>query len=261
MSTLRAFHGDPAVKQKYLDRVAAHAAADRLVQGTGWDHGRGCAIGCTLEAYDHARYPVELGLPVWLAHLEDRIFEGLPKSDAMTWPQRFLAAIPVGADVETVRHKLAIRRLGRMIAAQQQAEALAYVKAAIAQVLGALALVRSCHEAELGGSTCDWSAARSAARSARSAARSAAWSARSAARSAAESAESAAGSAEWSAESAAVSAAGSAEWSARSAADSAEWSAEWSARSAARSARSARSAEWQQEAADLLELLAEAAHD
>ena len=62
------------VKEKYLSRVVAHRKADNIIQGLGWEEGRGCAVGCTLENYDHWRYPIELGLPEWLAHLEDRIF-------------------------------------------------------------------------------------------------------------------------------------------------------------------------------------------
>ncbi len=111
------FHNDPAVKQKYIDRVTAHAAADRLIQGTGWERGKGCAIGCTLEAYDHSRYPVELGLPEWLAHLEDRIFEALPTERAMHWPSEFLAAVPVGVDVEPVKYRLTILRMQRLLPA------------------------------------------------------------------------------------------------------------------------------------------------
>lgn len=36
---LKAFHGDPAIKRKYLDRVRAHRAADNLIRGVGWDGG------------------------------------------------------------------------------------------------------------------------------------------------------------------------------------------------------------------------------
>jgi hypothetical protein len=103
-----AYHNDPAVKAKYLRRVRAHAKADRIIQGTGWDNGRGCAIGCTLEAYDHARYPIELGIPVGLARLEDQIFERLPESEAMKWPAAFLSAIPVGADLTLVWPRFAL---------------------------------------------------------------------------------------------------------------------------------------------------------
>jgi len=178
MSTqpLRAFHGDPAIKAKYLARVQAHAAADRLIQGTGWEEGKGCAIGCTLEAYDHTRYPIELGLPEWLARLEDSIFEGFPKDEAMVWPESFLEAIHPGADLEPVRHKLAMRRIDRLTELQrgnlgEHGEASDSV---IHQTLSALEQVRRCHEAEAGGNVCDVPAAWSAAWSA---AESAAWSA------------------------------------------------------------------------------------
>lgn len=43
------FHNNQAVKAKYTQRVAMHAAADSLVQGTGWEKGRGCAIGVLLR--------------------------------------------------------------------------------------------------------------------------------------------------------------------------------------------------------------------
>lgn len=100
--TLVAFHGDKKIKAKYLGRVRAHAKADRLIQGQGWEGGKGCAVGCTLEAYDHSRYPAELGIPVHIAYLEDSIFEGLPKGEAMGWPERFLSAIKPGADLSLV---------------------------------------------------------------------------------------------------------------------------------------------------------------
>jgi len=104
MSTeiLRAFHDSAELKQHYLDRVRRHREADNLVQGTGWENGRGCAVGCVLEAYDHSRYPSELGIPRVLAHLEDRLFERLPRAEAMTWPERFLGAIRPGADLAPV---------------------------------------------------------------------------------------------------------------------------------------------------------------
>lgn len=100
---MRAFHNSTECKQLYLDRVKAHRAADNLVRGVGWENGRGCAVGCTLEAYDHTRYPIELGIPEWLARVEDTLFEHVSVEFAMSWPERFLAAIPVGADLEAVK--------------------------------------------------------------------------------------------------------------------------------------------------------------
>ena len=93
---METFHGDKKIKAKYLKRLKAHAKADEIIQGTGWKNGKGCAVGCTLENYKHRQYEVELGIPEWLAYLEDRIFEGLQKEDAMKFPVQFLSAVPVG---------------------------------------------------------------------------------------------------------------------------------------------------------------------
>ena len=99
---MRAFHNEQAVKDKYLSRVKAHRAADELVQGTTWADGRGCAVGCTLERYDHKAYETELGIPEWLAKIEDCIFEGLTPDLAQKWPEQFLDAIPVGKDLSQI---------------------------------------------------------------------------------------------------------------------------------------------------------------
>jgi hypothetical protein len=100
---LLAFHNDRAVQKKYLTRVSDHRKADEIVQGDGyWNDGKGCAVGCTLHSANHAAYETELGIPMILARLEDRIFEGLEKKRARTWPERFLQAPKVGADLSMV---------------------------------------------------------------------------------------------------------------------------------------------------------------
>ena len=99
---MRAFHNDPAVRQKYLDRVEAHRKADELVHGQYWTGGRGCAVGCTIHSSDHRQYEAELGIPVEIAHLEDSLFERMPRANAQEWPGKFLAAIPLGADLSMV---------------------------------------------------------------------------------------------------------------------------------------------------------------
>jgi len=57
-----AYHGKQQIKDKYLSRVKAHREADALTQGVAWENGKGCAVGCTLESYDHELYETELGL-------------------------------------------------------------------------------------------------------------------------------------------------------------------------------------------------------
>lgn len=34
---MQAFHNDPAVKAKYVNRLTAHRAAETLIRGTGWE--------------------------------------------------------------------------------------------------------------------------------------------------------------------------------------------------------------------------------
>jgi hypothetical protein len=100
---MRAFHSDAGVKQKYLERILDHRRREQLVQGYGfWTEGRGCAVGCTIHSSAHDRYEVELGIPTPLAHLEDTLFETLPEEHALDWPEKFLRAIPVGANLSNV---------------------------------------------------------------------------------------------------------------------------------------------------------------
>jgi hypothetical protein len=97
-----AFHGDPKIKEKYLARVQAHRAADEVIKGQYWKNGKGCAVGCTIHGSEHSRYETELGIPVAIACLEDSLFEDLPNSESIKWPEDFLEAIPVGADLGMV---------------------------------------------------------------------------------------------------------------------------------------------------------------
>ena len=104
------YHNDPSVKAKYAERFAQHRAMDEVIQGQGFEGGRGCFVGCTLDAYDHSRFPKELGWPEWLARLADTIFEGIPASDAAQFGTDLLEAVPVGVDLEPVQWHLAILR-------------------------------------------------------------------------------------------------------------------------------------------------------
>ena len=222
MTQLLSFHSDPTLKAEYVARVKAHAEADEIVKGQYWQNGKGCAVGCTIHSGTHAAYETILGLPEWLARLEDTLFENLPNRKAKLFPGRFLEAIPVGVNLERIKWKFCAFILAENI---ERALLLKISDELKEQVVSAIRGILVLHEKAVIDGIWDESAARSA-RSAAWSAESAAWSAGSAARSAAWSARSAR-SAAWSAESAAWSAA----WSAGSA-ESAE-SAAWSAGSAA----------------------------
>lgn len=100
---MQAFHNDLAIKKKYLERVCFHQKQDNLIRGIGWSNGKGCAIGCTLENYNHKQYEIELGIPEWLARVEDILFENMTLEKSKTWPEQFLFAIPTGAILEKIK--------------------------------------------------------------------------------------------------------------------------------------------------------------
>ena len=95
---------DQSGKGDLIAKLEAHAKADAFVQGTYFDHGKGCAVGCTLVDYgvdpsDHAQYEKLFGVPEVLARIEDCIFEGLRIEDAKEWALRFANAIPPKTDL------------------------------------------------------------------------------------------------------------------------------------------------------------------
>ena len=78
--------------------VAAHVAADTIVQGIYWDEEthRGCFIGCLAHDNDPAVNEAAYGLPIMLQRIAESIFEALPVDEA----KAFFAALPdaVGCD-------------------------------------------------------------------------------------------------------------------------------------------------------------------
>ena len=191
-----AFHGDPKVKAKYLSRLKAHAKADEIQHGYYWENGKGCAVGCTIHSNSHKAYEKELGLPEWLARLEDRLFEGMGNGEAKKFPIQFLSSIPVGMEnFDLVKWKFSAFLMKENI---KRVEGLKITKDLKEQVVSAIQGVLTVHENAIDSGVWNGSAADSAADSADSAADSAYSAARlaySAARLAADSAYSAADSA------------------------------------------------------------------
>jgi hypothetical protein len=76
--------------------VAAHIAADAVVQGHYWEDGKGCFIGCLAHSGDATVLGDRFGLPLPLVRICEGIFEALPADEAKS----FFAAVPdaVGVD-------------------------------------------------------------------------------------------------------------------------------------------------------------------
>ena len=77
---------------KLRQEVAAHVAADSIVQGTYWNtkNYKGCFIGCLAKSNDPAINETAYGLPVMVQRIAENIFEALPADEA----KAFFAALP-----------------------------------------------------------------------------------------------------------------------------------------------------------------------
>src|SRR4051812_321342 len=101
---LTSFNNDKKLKVMILEEVVNHRKQDQIIKGTyGTENGKwkGCAVGCSIHSLnirlgkeystsDHTVYETELGIPEWLARLEDTLFENLPEKESKTWPEQFL---------------------------------------------------------------------------------------------------------------------------------------------------------------------------
>jgi hypothetical protein len=227
---MRAFINTPVTREQFLKEINWHYEQDAFIRGSyGEGSGRdfsGCAVGCSINSFklitgdtdlsvsDHCLYEKYIGVPEWLALLEDEIFEGLPDERRKQWPLDFAHAINEGAELDKIKPEFLVFILEFSLA-QVQGQGFEEQKIAIQKC------IKLWKRKDIGSE--DWlNAARSVAESAWSA-ESAAWSV----------AWSAARSAAWSARSVAWSAARSAAWSARSAESAAKRSAAESARSVA----------------------------
>lgn len=97
-----AFNNDQTQADRLRAQVLAHEAADEIVQGTYWQNGKGCFIGCITHSDDALEAASLLGGDLMLIRIAERIFENLPNADAKTFPARVLLAPRVGADLSLV---------------------------------------------------------------------------------------------------------------------------------------------------------------
>ena len=94
------------IRQDWLERAKMHREADRFIQGA-WlnglvgDYKSGCFFGCMTQKEDGVLDTAakEMDVPLWLVHVAERIFEGLPKDEAVEFPVQFLEAINPNRDL------------------------------------------------------------------------------------------------------------------------------------------------------------------
>jgi len=105
---LISFHGQQEIKDAHVAQLQAHYNADEIVQGKYWENGKGCDTGCSFHSSDHNQWAIQLGVPVIIGRLRDKIFEGLPNDKAKEFPLLCSNATPVGVNLENVWRKFMI---------------------------------------------------------------------------------------------------------------------------------------------------------
>lgn len=101
------FNGDANYKTSVIER--ATAIGSRLRQrketaryGLTLTGSKACNTGCTKSGCDHRFYASDLGVPPQIAFAEHALFLELPVRAAAKWPRRFVKALPVGVNEETI---------------------------------------------------------------------------------------------------------------------------------------------------------------
>lgn len=115
---MKVFENTPVTKKKFLFHLKEHKRRDSFLQGqySGFSKGifRGCAVGCSIRSIaktlgegldfeDHSLYEKYLGVPEWVAVVEDGIFEGISKKRAKTFPVEFGEALNEGSDLNSIK--------------------------------------------------------------------------------------------------------------------------------------------------------------
>jgi len=127
---LQAFNNDKEFKDQMIAAAISHREKDEYIAGCYAKMNgsfKGCSVGCSLfdvkgikgvevgeEYNDHQLLAKELGIPEFICHLQDSIFEGLPDSERFKWTERLFNSIPLGVDLTPVLPRLLLKTLDRL---------------------------------------------------------------------------------------------------------------------------------------------------
>lgn len=101
-------------KEQFVNQIKKHQELDHFIKDIYSEGDRGCAVGCLiksiniitgkeLETSNYQNYEKYLGIPEWLARVEDNIFKGLNIERAKKWPLEFSEAINISANLDEIK--------------------------------------------------------------------------------------------------------------------------------------------------------------
>ena len=179
-------------KAQFLAEIAKHQEMDNFIQGTyGNDEGKGCAVGCSIMSINkltgqsiapdsHDSYEDNIGVPEWLAELEDVLFEGLPLERAKLWPYQFSEAIPEGAELDKLKVPFICHVLEHNIATMKTLLETVHSEEVVKHIKAVIAVNEQMIAAQLSGDEVEIETASDAAWAAWDTSEAASWAARAA---------------------------------------------------------------------------------
>jgi hypothetical protein len=109
------------LKDAFVKIIKEDKINGKFTKGSYWspEKQKGCAIGCSERAlctilgdkYENRRHyylSKTLNIPESIFHLQDEIFESLPKTESDQFVVDFVEALPVGKDLTNVEYKVKI---------------------------------------------------------------------------------------------------------------------------------------------------------
>ena len=108
-----AFQGSEEFRKQMIQAADNHERLDHYMAGTYGEGVKACSVGCSIRSVNklrktklsnnsHSELADELGVPVFITRLQDRIFEGLPADMRPAFTGRLFRAISAGADLSGV---------------------------------------------------------------------------------------------------------------------------------------------------------------
>lgn len=150
------YHGIPAVKEKHIAMAKNHVEQGMFARSCD-DTSEPDFFGCSVECFAHELDPENnqwhevvadaSGWPLWLVHLSDAIFTNLRTGLAReSFHVDLRVAVPVGKDLTSLVHRLAIARLERLGQKLLVASLDIRIKEEILICLRSLRLAINCHK-------------------------------------------------------------------------------------------------------------------
>ena len=116
------YHNDVELKRKIVKEMKLHQEQDQFIKGKyGKINGtfKGCAVGCAIDSFNrkldkdynyegHEYFEEAIGVPEWVARVQDTLYEGLLEEDNSQFAVDMLEAIPVGKNLEKVKWEFCV---------------------------------------------------------------------------------------------------------------------------------------------------------